>query len=137
MLIAKQLVALVTLSGHQAVAVSHGPCASVESLIGAKPELVFVDISLADQNTGLEIAERLGKHYHIPAVFVTANRRRLPANFCNAIGVIDKPFTKLSFERALRYIVARLTHAATVPPVPDSLVLSPLIRTLWNEKPAR
>jgi CheY-like chemotaxis protein len=136
-LIAKQLVALVTLSGHQAVAASNGSFSSIGTLIASDPELAFVDVSLYGRNDGLAISERLIQDHDIPTVFVTANRRRLPASFCDAVGVIDKPFNKLSFEKALSYIVARLTHAVTIPPLPASMILSPLYRGLWNEEQAR
>lgn len=136
-LIAKQLAALVTVAGHRAVAGSNGTLSSIEQLIASQPDIAFVDVSLFGRNVGLEIAESLVRDHGILTVFVTANRRRLPADFCNAAGLIEKPFNKLNFGKALNYIVARLSRAATIPPLPASLILSPLYNTLWNSGPAK
>jgi len=69
--------------------------------VGA-PALILADISLADGESGLEIAQAIHRRHHVPLVFVSA-RPELASDEPRAT-VLDK--SKLSLT-ALREVIAR------------------------------
>src|SRR5688572_5630108 len=65
-----------------------------------QPDLVFVDLHLADGATGIKVAQAVHQS-HRPVVFVTANSRMLPEDYVGAIGCIGKPYSLHGIQRAL------------------------------------
>jgi len=45
---------------------------AVISAIAEKPDLIFMDISLAGEKDGIQAAREIGEIYNIPIIFVTA-----------------------------------------------------------------
>ena len=131
-LVAKQLEWIVEEAGHTVV----GSAATRDeacSLAAAEPiDLAFVDLSLADGSSGLEVASFLAEHSEARVVFATANRRRLPDDYCGAIGVVEKPFTQSGMLSALTYVAARIREPAEPVSKPESLQLSPSYRRRWQ-----
>lgn len=95
------------------------------------PDLVFVDLHLADGSTGLHLAEGLCRARR-PFVFVTANSRMLPPDFAGALGVIGKPYSTHGIQRALEYIEQGLRHPPPQCARPSSFLLSPHYESRWQ-----
>ena len=93
-----------------------------------KPELIFVDINLADGPTGLGVARALAASSRHVVVFMTANAKRIPADFAGAAGVIGKPYTRNGIREALAFMRLAMKDGAAPPP-PDCLVMSPKFGT--------
>jgi two-component system, response regulator PdtaR len=109
-----------------------------------QPDLVFVDLSLADGVTGVEIGRSMVERFGAAVVFMTANARRIPDDYCGAIGVIEKPFARDDLLSAMRYLTARLvpapgglpTDRRPWPTKPKNLQLSPSFEMRWQETEA-
>jgi len=59
------------------------------------PDLVLLDISLDDDEDGVDLAHKINKKYHIPFIFITSHSDRLTINRVkktNPCGFIVKPF---------------------------------------------
>ncbi len=133
-LIAKQLEILIESAGHTIVGTATSRETACKMADETQPDIVLLDISLADGPTGLDIAEYLSSVSKAEVVFTTANKRRVPDDFCGALGVIEKPFTRLGLLSAIDYIFANLSDRLQVPEKPNSLVLSPDYRMRWCEE---
>ncbi len=131
LLITRQLEAIASSAGHVVV----GEAATAEEACGltlkVDPDIVFVDISLAGEGSGLDVARYVAEHSDAVVVFTTANRRRLPHDLCGAIGVVEKPFTRIGLLSALQYIAGRIQNTREFSRKPDSLELSPAYEHRW------
>lgn len=98
-----------------------GPAADLKSALhlasAEKPNLALVDVHLGDGPTGIEVARRL-RDMAIPAVFVTANVKRLPPDLAGAIGVIEKPYTAVGLDNAVDYLGSLVTGCVDEAPPP-------------------
>lgn len=95
------------------------------------PDLVFVDLHLADGLTGLTLGEELRKAGRA-FVFVTANARMLPSDLAGALGVIGKPYSTNGIRRALEYIEQALRNPPPKCARPSSLMLAPHYQASWQ-----
>lgn len=97
-----------------------------------QPHLALVDVHLSDGPTGIEVARALTEDCGAVALFMTANVKRLPADFAGACGVIGKPYSDHGVKTALLYLSACLTsgRAPGLPPV--GLQLSPTYAERWR-----
>ena len=101
------------------------------------PDLALVDVHLRDGPTGIDVARAITGSCGGVALFMTANVKRLPADFAGACGVIGKPYSEHVVKTALRYLTfcMRNGHAPGLPPL--GLTLSPDYAERWglNEQP--
>jgi two-component system, response regulator PdtaR len=125
-LIAKQLEAIVVGAGHRVVGIATTRDEGCELAMREKPDMAFVDVSLADGPTGGEVAKYITDNCTARVVFTTANRRRLPEDLFGAIGVVDKPYTSNGLLAALNFITSNWSgRSQTASKAPNSLLLSP------------
>jgi len=84
-----------------------------------KPDLALVDVHLRDGPTGIEVARRIAADCGGIALFMTANVKRLPADFAGACGVIGKPYSEHGVKTALNFlkVCLREGRAPGLPPV--------------------
>lgn len=82
-----------------------------------RPELVLIDLQLADKTSGLDVAQAVRQFSGMKMAFVTANARQLTDEMEGAMAVIAKPFTGSAFEEAMVY----LEHCIHRPP-PNEIV---------------
>jgi len=75
------------------------PCISyteaIESLVNNAPDIVILDIQLSGKKTGIDIAEYINTHIHIPFIFLTSNTDRLTftqAKYVHPNSFLVKPF---------------------------------------------
>ena len=132
LLIAKQLEYIVTAAGHNVVAIALDGAKACVLADATQPDLVFLDISLAGEASGLDVAAAIAETCRAHVVFTTANRRLLPPDYCGAVGVVEKPFTRLGLLSALRFIVARIRQSEAAITAPASLLLSPVYEARWQ-----
>jgi DNA-binding response OmpR family regulator len=130
-LIAAQLAFIIKSAGHTVVSVAETNTEACELARLHKPDVVLLDIALADGDMGVDIAQYLIEECKSEVVFTTANRRRIPESYCGAVGVIEKPFTRTGLIAALEFIVARIGNLADAPHKPESLMLSPHYAMRW------
>ncbi len=94
-------------------------------------DLALVDVHLADGPTGADVGRTFAEN-GVAVVFLTANAKRIPDDFCGAIGVIGKPYTQASLQEALGFLVAVVRRPPPRPPVPLCLTLAPHIAERWQ-----
>lgn len=86
------------------------------------PDLVLLDVQLADGHTGVATARALASN---PAMvlFLTASARSLPTDMAGALGVIDKPWSNRGLVDALAFL-AKGHSTGVRPPPPTALRLA-------------
>ncbi len=136
LLITKQLEAIASSAGHVVVGAAATAAEACTLARTCNPDIVFVDVSLTGQQSGLDVAKYVTEHSTAHVVFTTANKRRLPEDFCGAVGVVEKPFTRLGLLSALQYIASRIGNAMEFSRKPDSLELSPSYERCWHQQGA-
>lgn len=70
---------------------------ALQSLTLNVPDMALLDINLNHQNEGIEIAEWINQHVHIPFIFITSYSDKLTlakAKYTEPSGYIVKPFTE-------------------------------------------
>jgi DNA-binding response OmpR family regulator len=131
-LIARQIEVILTGAGYRVVGTATDRVTAEAMAATAAPNFALVDLSLADGVTGADIAAWLIATRDIDVVFTTANSRRLGSDYGGAIGVIEKPFTRVELLAALRYLDAALHEGRTRPARPAGLRLSPDHQIRWQ-----
>ncbi|WP_430252207.1 response regulator [Neorhizobium sp. DAR64860/K0K1] len=121
-LLALEMESELTDAGHEVVGLAGDHNSAMELVRAARPDLAFVDIQLLDGPTGIEVGRELA-FLRVPYVFVSANLKRIPADYVGAIGAIEKPYTANGFQSALAYLEAYV-GGERVAYVPPSLVLA-------------
>jgi CheY-like chemotaxis protein len=97
-----------------------------------RPDLALVDVHLRDGPTGVEVARTIHDKCGGVALFMTANVKRLPADFAGACGVIGKPYSSHGVKTALSYLTACLHDGHAPGPPPLGLELAPAYAELWG-----
>lgn len=121
-------------AGHRVVGYASSAQEASKRISETEVDLAFVDIHLTDGPTGLHVGRELATR-KIPFVFVTANARRIPDDFCGAIGVIGKPYSQSGIGEAINFLLSAIRCPPPPPPVPPSLVLATNIKEEWNLSP--
>lgn len=132
-LVAMQLSFLIEDAGHTVGGWATDPEEAHGILRQAQIDVALVDIHLADGPTGVELATYIGD-LEIPVLFMTANAKRVPADFVGAIGVLAKPFTASSVTAMLGYIHDGVRAPPPASSLPTGLVLSPAYIERWKAK---
>lgn len=89
------------------------------------PDVALVDIHLIDGPTGLEVARTLSADPRITVLFMTANSKRIPADFAGALGVIAKPYSERAVASALSYVAECRAGRTPATDAPDGFCLAP------------
>jgi CheY-like chemotaxis protein len=119
MLVAVELGFIVRDAGCREVGHAMSSAEAVALARSLRPDLALVDVHLRDGPTGIEVARRIAEDCGGVALFMTANVKRLPADFAGACGVIGKPYSEANVRAALAYlrICLREGRAPGLPPV--------------------
>ena len=129
-LLAMELQLLIEDAGHEVAGWATDLAESREIMAHTGADLAFVDIQLADGATGTQLAQDL-LDQEIPVVFMTANAKRVPADFVGAIGIIAKPYTATGVVAALEYLHAGVRNPPPLSGRPAGLQLSPAFAERW------
>jgi CheY-like chemotaxis protein len=103
-LIALELQCLLEDLGYVVAGVASSSAEAIELGRATAPDIALVDIHLIDGPTGIEVARMLSLDPRTSVVFMTANDKRIPADFAGALGVIAKPYSERAVAGALRYV---------------------------------
>lgn len=103
-LIALELECLLDDLGHVTVGVAGSSREAIALARSTAPDVALVDIHLIDGPTGVDVARVLSADPHTTVVFMTANAKRIPADFAGAFGVISKPYSERAVANALHYV---------------------------------
>lgn len=132
-LLAMDIEAMVEDSGHRVVA----EAASLHDVEAIDPatrfDLAFVDIQLAKGTNGLDVCQLIRRRWPDAfVIFVTANPRKVPDDFCGGHGVIPKPFSRNGLMAAMRYIEEGVCDPPPTSPQPASFTASPAFAASWG-----
>jgi CheY-like chemotaxis protein len=114
--------------------VGHAMTASEALSMAARlnPHLALVDVHLRDGPTGVDVARAIARDCGGVALFMTANVKRLPADYAGACGVIGKPYSEHGVRSALRYLTVCLREGSAPGLPPVGLTLSPAFAERWG-----
>jgi CheY-like chemotaxis protein len=131
-LLAAELEYLVAASGAQPVGHAMTSPEAVDLAERLRPDLALVDVHLGDGPTGVEAAREMTDHCGAIVLFITANLKRLPADFAGACGVMSKPYSEHQVRTALAFLTecVETGHAQGQPP--HGLTLSPAYAKIWG-----
>lgn len=129
MLLVLQLEMLLEDAAHAVVGTAGSSGEALDVAGQVQADLALVDIHLADGPTGVEVGRALARRMAV--VFMTANPRRIPEDFCGAVGVIAKPYTQRGLNEALSYLAGAMRHPPPTLAPPLSLVLAPAFKERW------
>lgn len=96
------------------------------------PDLALVDVHLRDGPTGIDVARRIAADCGGVALFMTANVKRLPADFAGACGVIGKPYSEHGVKTALTFLKACLRDGQAPGLPPAGFQLAPQWAERWG-----
>ena len=72
-IVAQEMALTLADAGHQVVGIANDEATAVKHAAAANPELVLMDIRLANNSDGIETAMLMRAHSPVPVVFVSAN----------------------------------------------------------------
>lgn len=132
-LLAMDIEAMVEDGGHRVV----GEATSLDEVenmnVTVAPDIAFVDIQLARGSSGLDVCALIRRRWADAfIIFVTANPKKIPADFAGAHGVIPKPFTRNGLVSALHYIEEGVCDPPPTGPQPRSFIASPAFTATWS-----
>ncbi|MDH7804158.1 MULTISPECIES: response regulator [unclassified Rhizobium] len=84
--------------------------------LGSRADIAFVDVNLADGQTGPEIGRRLSQDHGVVVIFMTANPEAV-LNLGIGAGVIAKPVPQDAVEQCLAYALARRSGTHAIIPI--------------------
>ncbi|XYD12688.1 response regulator (plasmid) [Methylobacterium sp. NMS12] len=117
-LILMQMESLVEDAGHVVVGTAMRSDEAIDLARTLRPDIVFLDLSLSDGGSGLDVAKALHDTAAAMIVFVTANPLRLGNDFAGAAGVIAKPFSRAVIAGGMPYLEECLRHPPPISPLP-------------------
>lgn len=118
--------------GHRVVATASSLYDVADLDESLRPDIAFVDLQLARQTSGLDVSQLIQQRW--PGAFiiyVTANSKKIPSDFCGGHGVIPKPFSRNGVASALRYVEEGLRDPPPMLPIPQSFTASPSVTARW------
>lgn len=118
-------------AGHRVVGTAMTAGDGVALLRETRPDLVLVDLRLADGSSGLEVARAACGLDGVVCVFITANPGQLPGDLEGAAAVIAKPFSGSALDETLAFLAECVHRPPPALDVPHGMTLSPDYQTRW------
>ncbi len=131
-LLATELGFLVQESGCRDVGHAMSADEAVELAASLRPDLALVDVHLRDGPTGVDVARKIVDDCGGVVLFMTANVKRLPADFAGACGVIGKPYSEVGVKRALAFLEVCMRSGLAPGPAPIGFELAPAFAERWG-----
>ena len=114
--------------GHHVCGVADTAIKGMEECAQNKPDLVMVDLNLAEGRTGLALVNTLAD-LSIPSVIVSGETHTLPKTTW-AKAVVSKPFTETTLAQALATVEANLQAHVDVNPTQEPTAVTGKAGTL-------
>ena len=131
-LLAMDIESMILDSGHNVMGEASCLREVIAMPVNRPPHIAFVDIQLDEGSTGLEVCALIRAQWADTAViFLTANPKKIPGDFCGAYGVIPKPFSRSGLMSAMRYIQEGVCDPPPISPQPSSFCPSPDTTGRW------
>ena len=124
-LILMQMEMLVEDAGHVVVGTAMRSDEAIHLARDLRPDIAFVDLSLCDGDSGLDVAHALREAASPMIVFVTANPLKLGDDLAGAAGVIAKPFTRSVVAGGMTYLEECLRRPPPASPLPQGMRMAP------------
>ena len=124
-LILMQMEALLEDAGHRVVGTAMRTAEALELARTVRADIAFVDLRLAEGDSGLDVARTLQGEHGIMVMFVTANPLNLGDDFAGAAGVIAKPFTRAVVASGMPYLEECLRRPPSRLPLPRGMYMAP------------
>ena len=124
-LILMQMEMLVEDAGHVVVGTAMRSDEAIHLARDLRPDIAFVDLSLCDGDSGLDVAHALREVASPMIVFVTANPLKLGDDLAGAAGVIAKPFTRSVVAGGMVYLEECLRRPPPASPLPQGMRMAP------------
>jgi DNA-binding response OmpR family regulator len=131
-LLATELEYLVAASGAAPIGHAMTSVEAVELAERLRPDLALVDVHLSDGPTGVEAAREMTDHCGAVVLFITANMKRLPADFAGACGVMSKPYSEHQVRTAIAFLAECIAAGSAQRRPPHGLLLSPEYAERWG-----
>jgi CheY-like chemotaxis protein len=103
--------------GHHVCGTADTSAKGLQQCARAKPDLVMVDLNLADGRTGLGLVNSLAD-LCIPSVIVSGETHALPKTTW-AKAVVSKPFDETLLAQALAAVEEDFEHHVAIDPTPE------------------
>lgn len=90
--------------GYQVCAFARDADEAYEKAGSLHPDILLMDVRLANNSSGIDAARRIMEAFHIPSVFVTGNLDRetvAKINPLNPLGLVPKPIDQWMLRSAL------------------------------------
>jgi Response regulator containing a CheY-like receiver domain and an HTH DNA-binding domain len=120
--------------GHDIIQIANNGKDAVELARDFHPDLVLMDIYLGKGLNGIDAAEIISKHYHIPVIFVTsyADTATLEKAKCiEHFGYINKPLRETDLKTTIEFALSRCKPLTRRPPAGKS-TLHDILRSLYS-----
>lgn len=131
-LLAAELEYLVAASGAAPIGHAMTSGEAVDMATRLQPDLALVDVHLSDGPTGIEAAREMTDHCGAIVLFITANMKRLPADFAGACGVMSKPYSEHQVRTAIAFLAECMARGHARRQTPHGLILSPDYAARWG-----
>ncbi|TNC52550.1 response regulator [Rubellimicrobium rubrum] len=106
-----EIEAMLTLAGHEAVALADDLDSAVAAATAERPDLALVDIQLTQGTSGLDVAKALNR-LGIPVLFATGNCPHEKGRSL-ALGCLHKPITDRTLAAAIK-VAESVLHGSGV-----------------------
>ncbi|MBC6981842.1 response regulator [Caulobacter sp. 17J80-11] len=124
-LVAAELAWLVEDLGHDVVGEAATSADALRLAGDTRPDLALVDIHLYDGPTGVEVARRISAESGATVLFMTANQKRVPADFAGAAGLVPKPYSIHGMQEAIAFVEQCMAEGRAMAEPPHSLKVAP------------
>lgn len=97
LLIARSIIQTLNDLGYRSTEAAISYTEAMEMLELDQPDLVLLDINLSGKKDGIDVADQINQHYHIPFIFLTANSDITTIERAKKVkphAYLVKPFTK-------------------------------------------
>jgi len=92
---------------------------AIALIVACPPELILIDLHLAGNSTGIEVAAR-ARERHVPILFTTASPLPFPVPEL-ALGCLCKPYSCYSVAQSLRIAERIINHQRVPDEIPFEL----------------
>jgi DNA-binding response OmpR family regulator len=135
-LLAVELEYLVSTTGAKPVGHAMSSPEAVDMAERLHPDLALVDVNLGDGPSGIDAAREMTEHCGALVLFITANTKRIPADFAGACGVMSKPYSEHGVRTAIEFLDECLHTGRASHRPPHGLTLAPEYALRWEVEQA-